>query len=66
MGDSGPPPPKKMAIFCQKKCLECQFWAKNSVFWARVASLTPPHPILQVPDLKKHVLQDEGARKWVM
>ena len=51
-------PPQKMAIFCQKKGLKCQFWAKNRVFWARVVSLTPPHPILHVLDSKKHVLQD--------
>ena len=54
----GRPPPKKMAIFAKKKAWKCQFWAKNSVIWARVVSLTPPHPILQVLDSKKHVLQD--------
>ena len=69
MGDSAPPPPpppKKMAIFCPKKAQKCQFWAKNSVFWAWVAISRPPHPILQVLDSKKkHVLQHMGAGKWV-
>ena len=58
MGDSGPPPPPyKMAIFCPKMALKCHFWAKNRVFWARVVSSTPPNPISQVLDSKKHVLQ---------
>ena len=56
MGDSGPPP-RKMAIFCPKMALTCHFWAKNSVVWAQVVSSTPPYPISQVLDSKKHVWQ---------
>ena len=36
--------------------------ATNSVFWALVVtSRPPPHPILQVTDSKKDVLQGMGA-----
>ena len=56
IGDSGHPP-TRIAIFCRKMALKCHFWAENSSFWGRVVSLTPPHPISQVLDSKKHVFQ---------
>ena len=43
---------------CMLALSPARFVAKNSVFWDRVVSLTPPHPISQVLDSKKHVLQD--------
>ena len=60
MGDSGPPSPKKRPFFGQKWLKNANFWPKTVFFWAGVVSLTPPHPILQVLDSKKHLLQDQG------
>ena len=44
---------------------KCHFWENKSGFWGRVVSLTPPHPISQMPDAKKHVFKIIGARKKV-
>ena len=54
--------PPKWPFFLPQKG---QFWAKNSVLWAWVASSRPPHAISQVLDSKKNVLQHMGAGKWV-
>ena len=40
-----------------------QFWAKNSVPWAWVASSRPPHAISQVLDSKKKSFAAYGSRK---
>ena len=54
MVDSGPAPPQKWPFFAQKWLKNANFGPKNSVFWARVVNSTPPHPISQVLDSKKH------------
>ena len=54
--------PPKWPFFLPQKG---QFWAKNSVLWAWVASSRPPHAISQVLDSKKNVLQNMGAGKLV-
>ena len=66
MGASGPPPPLKNGHFCPEMALKCHFWAKNRVFWALVVSSTPPHPISQVLNQEKHVLQGQEAGKLVI
>ena len=60
-----PPPPLKMAILCPKMPQKCHFWAKNSVFLARVVSWTAAHPISQVLHSNEHVLQEKRPGKWV-
>ena len=56
IGDSAPPPLQN-GHFLSKNGLKMPFLCQNSVFWARVVSSTPSHPISQVPESKKHVLQ---------
>ena len=63
MGDSGPPPHKKWPFFAQKWPKNANFGGKKSDFWAWVVSTSPPYPISQMPDAKKHVFQIIGASK---
>ena len=65
-GALGPPHPKKWPFFAQKWPTNANFGPETVFFWARAGSSNPPHPILQVPDANKHVLQGMDARKWVI
>ena len=63
MGVSAPPPPN--GHFVPKNGLKTRILATSSIFWALVVTSSAPHPILQVPDSTKDVLQGMGAQKWV-
>ena len=64
MGFSAPPPPPN-GHFLPKNGLKTRILATSSIFWALVVTPSAPHPILQVPDSTKDVLQGMGAQKWV-
>ena len=66
MGDSGPSPPPQLAIFCPKKGLKMPILDQKQYFLGLGGHFKAPHPISQMPDSKKHVLQGMGAGKWVI
>ena len=56
-----PPPPPKMAIFCPKKGLKMPTLDQKQYFLGLGVRFKAPHPILQMSDSEKHVLQGIGA-----
>ena len=61
--NSGPFPLKNAHFFAQKWPKNANFGQKNIVFWAPIASTSPLHPILQMPDAKKNLFLIIGASK---
>ena len=64
MGDAAlPPPPLENGHFLPKNGhvlpnngLKMPFLGQKQRFWGSGGQINTPHPILQVPDKKKHVL----------
>ena len=56
------PRPKKWP-FCPQMAEKCHFWAKNSVFRARVVSSRPPHPSFAGAQLTKKCVAAYGSQK---
>ena len=66
MGDSGPPPLQKNGYFLPKKGLKMPILGQNQCFLGLGGQFKDLHPISQLSDSKKHVLQNMRAEKWVI